>query len=33
MGKCSDEVRLPLCPMGAANKAKLEGILKEYGLI
>jgi 4-hydroxy-tetrahydrodipicolinate synthase len=33
MGKCSDEVRLPLCPMGEANKAKLAGILKEYGLI
>jgi 4-hydroxy-tetrahydrodipicolinate synthase len=33
MGKCSDEVRLPLCPMGEANKAKLAGILKEYALI
>lgn len=33
MGKCSDEVRLPLCEMGAANKAKLEAILKEYKLI
>ena len=33
MGKCSDEVRLPLCPMSAANKAKLEAILKEYQLI
>jgi 4-hydroxy-tetrahydrodipicolinate synthase len=33
MGKCSDEVRLPLCPMSAANKAKLEVILKEYQLI
>ena len=33
MGKCSDEVRLPLAPMSAANKAKLEAILKEYKLI
>ncbi|MBI1921621.1 MAG: 4-hydroxy-tetrahydrodipicolinate synthase [Geobacter sp.] len=33
MGKCSDEVRLPLCPMAEGNKAKLAGIMKEYGLI
>ena len=33
MGKCSDEVRLPLCPMGVANKDKLAAILKEYKLI
>jgi 4-hydroxy-tetrahydrodipicolinate synthase len=33
MGKCSDEVRLPLCEMGAANKAKLAAIMKEYKLI
>lgn len=33
MGKCSDELRLPLCPMGAANKEKLAAILKEYKLI
>lgn len=33
MGKCSDEVRLPLCPMGEANKAKLAAIMKEYKLI
>jgi 4-hydroxy-tetrahydrodipicolinate synthase len=33
MGKCSDEVRLPLAPMSAANKAKLEVIMKEYKLI
>lgn len=33
MGKCSDEVRLPLCPMGNANKEKLAAILKEYRLI
>ncbi len=33
MGKCSDEVRLPLSPLSDANKAKLAGIMKEYGLI
>ncbi len=33
MGKCSDEVRLPLCEMGAANKEKLAAIMKEYQLI
>jgi len=33
MGNCSDEVRLPLCPMGEANKAKLGAIMKEYKLI
>ncbi len=33
MGKCSDEVRLPLAPMSEANKTKLAGIMKEYGLI
>ena len=33
MGKCSDEVRLPLCPMSAANKERLAAIMKEYKLI
>ncbi|MBI5484351.1 MAG: 4-hydroxy-tetrahydrodipicolinate synthase [Deltaproteobacteria bacterium] len=33
MGKCSDEVRLPLCEMSDANKAKLTAIMKEYRLI
>jgi len=33
MGKCSDELRLPLCPMGAANKEKLAAIMREYKLI
>jgi 4-hydroxy-tetrahydrodipicolinate synthase len=33
MGKASDEVRLPLAPMSDANRAKLAGIMKEYGLI
>jgi 4-hydroxy-tetrahydrodipicolinate synthase len=33
MGKCSDEVRLPLAPLSDANKAKLTSIMKEYGLI
>jgi 4-hydroxy-tetrahydrodipicolinate synthase len=33
MGRCSDEVRLPLAPMSEANTAKLAGIMREYGLI
>ncbi|WP_306533252.1 4-hydroxy-tetrahydrodipicolinate synthase, partial [Geobacter sp.] len=33
MGKCPDEVRLPLCEMSEGNKAKLATIMKEYKLI
>jgi len=33
MGKCRDEVRLPLCEMSAGNKEKLAAIMKEYKLI
>lgn len=33
MGYCSEEMRLPLCEMEAANKAKLAAVLKEYGII
>lgn len=33
MGKCRDEVRLPLAPLAGANRAKLAAIMKEYGLI
>jgi len=33
MGKCSDDVRLPLAPMSEENTAKLAAIMKEYGLI
>jgi len=33
MGKCSDEVRLPLAPMSAGNKEKLAAIMREYKLI
>lgn len=33
MGKCSAELRLPLCPMADANLEKLKKGLKEYGLI
>ena len=33
MGKCSDEVRLPLAPLSETNKSKLTAIMKEYGLI
>lgn len=30
---CSAEVRLPLCPMADANRAKLKAALVEYGLL
>ncbi|MCA9926509.1 MAG: 4-hydroxy-tetrahydrodipicolinate synthase [Anaerolineales bacterium] len=33
MGKCSPDVRLPLSPVSPTNRAKLETIAKEYGLI
>jgi len=33
MGKCTGELRLPLCPMTAANDDKLKHALKGYGLI
>lgn len=33
MGKCRDEVRLPLAPLADANRSKLTAIMKEYGLI
>jgi len=33
MGKCSDEVRLPLAPVSQANRQKLQAIAKDYGLI
>jgi 4-hydroxy-tetrahydrodipicolinate synthase len=33
MGKISEEFRLPLCEMSAANKDKLKGVLKNAGLI
>jgi 4-hydroxy-tetrahydrodipicolinate synthase len=33
LGKCRDEVRLPLAPLAEANRAKLTAIMKEYGLI
>jgi 4-hydroxy-tetrahydrodipicolinate synthase len=33
MGKCSDEVRLPLCPMSDDNKSRLLTIMNEYQLI
>ena len=31
-GLCSDEMRLPLCPMSPANREKLEAVLREYGI-
>lgn len=33
MGKCSAEMRLPLCEMGKENQKKLKMVLKEYRLI
>ena len=33
MGRCSDEMRLPLCAMGADNKKRLEKIMKQMGLL
>ncbi len=33
MGKCTDELRLPLCAMSQANKEKLIKVMKDYGLI
>lgn len=33
MGICSDEMRLPLCEMDDANKDRLIGVMKEYGLL
>src|SRR6266571_3499920 len=33
LGKCRDEVRLPLAPLAEANRAKLTAIMKEYKLI
>ncbi|HEX9860175.1 MAG TPA: 4-hydroxy-tetrahydrodipicolinate synthase [Nitrospirota bacterium] len=33
MGKCKGDLRLPLCPMSAANDEKLRVALKNYGLV
>jgi 4-hydroxy-tetrahydrodipicolinate synthase len=33
MGRCSADLRLPLCPMAADTKEKLSRALKDYGLI
>jgi 4-hydroxy-tetrahydrodipicolinate synthase len=33
MGKIEEDMRLPLCPMAAANKEKLKNVLINYGLI
>ncbi len=33
LGKCSDEVRLPLAPLSDQNKARLKTVLAEYGLL
>lgn len=33
MGKCEEELRLPLVPMQAATRAKMESVMKELGLV
>ncbi|MFA5110935.1 MAG: 4-hydroxy-tetrahydrodipicolinate synthase [Desulfobaccales bacterium] len=33
MGKCTGEVRQPLCPMSPANEDKLRQVMQKYGLI
>lgn len=33
LGKCSDEVRLPLTPMTEPNREQLEAVMSAYGLI
>lgn len=33
MGKCTEEMRLPLCAMGEGNKERLRQVLKGHGLI
>ena len=33
MGLCDEELRLPLCEMEDANRERLVGIMKDYGLI
>jgi 4-hydroxy-tetrahydrodipicolinate synthase len=33
IGKTTDEMRLPLSPMSAANRARLDSALKNYGLL
>lgn len=33
MGLCSDEMRLPMCPMAEENLEKLKKALKDYGLL
>jgi 4-hydroxy-tetrahydrodipicolinate synthase len=33
LGKCTDELRLPLCAMSSANRAKLREAMVNYGLV
>ena len=33
MGRCTDELRLPLTPMEAPNRSRLEAVLREHGLV
>jgi len=32
-GRCSSEVRLPLCPMSETNQAVLKKAMTDYGLL
>ncbi len=33
MGRCTEEMRLPLCPMSEDNREKLRQVLKRHGLV
>jgi 4-hydroxy-tetrahydrodipicolinate synthase len=33
MGRCREELRLPLTPMQPANRSRLEAVLREHGLV
>jgi 4-hydroxy-tetrahydrodipicolinate synthase len=33
LGLCDDEVRLPLTPLTQANRERLQGVLKELGIL
>lgn len=33
MGRCTEEMRLPLCPMSEGNKERLRQVLERYGLV
>jgi 4-hydroxy-tetrahydrodipicolinate synthase len=33
MDRCTDEMRLPLCPMSSENQNRLKSVMKNYGLL